>query len=154
MARLLSELLQSNRYRLLFLIYRSRRSRIPAVGTKSKLANAFGYKSDGHFHYDWDYLTSNGLIVEEAGWVRITRKGKREFLPIDTLRVGSFISLSFGILSLEFIFLRYFSAEFDPGYFVLLDGAVFMALASFYLYVYRILRPSLSGDEERVVSNS
>ncbi len=154
MAKLLSELLQSNRYRLLFLIYRSRRGRIPAVGTKSKLAKAFGYKSDGHFHYDWDYLTSNGLIVEEGRWVRITRKGKREFLPIETLRVGSLFSFMFGFLSLEFILLHYFSPQFEAVYFVLLDGVVLMALASFYLYVYRTLRPGLSDDEDMSVSNS
>ena len=49
--------IQSPRTRLLYLIYSAPNSRIKAApGTKSSLSHALGYKSDGHFHYDWNYL--------------------------------------------------------------------------------------------------
>jgi hypothetical protein len=52
--------IQSPRTKLLYFIYSASNSRIKAEpGVKSNLSTALGYKSDGHFHYDWNYLKAD-----------------------------------------------------------------------------------------------
>ena len=72
--------IQSPRTKLLYFIYSAPNSRIKAEpGVKSNLSSALGYKSDGHFHYDWNYLTNAGMIEEKQGYFRVTEEGKKEF---------------------------------------------------------------------------
>ena len=72
--------IQSPRTKLLYFIYSAPNSRIKAEpGVKSNLCSALGYKSDGHFHYDWNYLTNAGMIEEKQGYFRVTEEGKKEF---------------------------------------------------------------------------
>src|SRR2546428_8390395 len=99
MRKLLSEYLQSPRYKLLFFIYQHRK--IDPSIEKSRLARAFGYKSDGHFYEDLDVLKGMGLVVEDNQGLRITRKGRKEFMPIGILWLGAVLSFLYGIKFLE-----------------------------------------------------
>jgi hypothetical protein len=72
--------IQSPRTKLLYLIYSASNSRIKAdPGVKSSLCSALGYKSDGHFHYDWNYLMNAGMIEEKQSYYLVTAAGKNEF---------------------------------------------------------------------------
>ena len=72
--------IQSPRTKLLYFIYSAPNSRIRAEpGVKSSILSALGYKSDGHFHYDWNYLLSAGMIEEKQGYYYVTEEGKKEF---------------------------------------------------------------------------
>ena len=72
--------IQSPRTKLLYLIYSAPNSRIKAEpGIKSNLSAALGYKSDGHFHYDWNYLVTAGMVEEKQGYYQVTEEGKKEF---------------------------------------------------------------------------
>jgi hypothetical protein len=90
--------IQSPRTRLLYFIYSAPNSRIKAVpGTKSNLSSALGYKSDGHFHYDWNYLTSAGMIEEKHGYYLVTDTGKKEFALYSTAGMSNTIMVVMGI---------------------------------------------------------
>ena len=70
--------IQSPRTKLLYFIYSAANSKIKAEpGVKSNVCSALGYKSDGHFHYDWNYLTNAGMIEEKQGYFVVTDAGKR-----------------------------------------------------------------------------
>ena len=68
-SRGISSDIQSPRTKLLYFIYSAPGSKIKAEpGVKSSISSALGYKSDGHFHYDWNYLTNAGMIEEKQGY--------------------------------------------------------------------------------------
>ena len=70
--------IQSPRTKLLYFIYSSPNNRIRAEpGVKSSISSALGYKSDGHFHYDWNYLMNAGMTEEKQGYYLVTDDGKR-----------------------------------------------------------------------------
>jgi hypothetical protein len=70
--------IQSPRTKLLYTIYSASNSKIKAEpGIKSNLSAALGYKSDGHFHYDWNYLVDAGMIEEKQGYIAVTEQGKK-----------------------------------------------------------------------------
>jgi len=72
--------LQSPRTKLLYFIYLAPGSRIKnEPGIKSKIRKALGYKSDGHFYHDWEYLLRSSMLMEEGGYFVVTDKGKEEF---------------------------------------------------------------------------
>ena len=72
--------IQLPRTKLLYLINSAPHSRIKAVpGVKSQVCTALGYKSDGHFHHDWNYLTEAGMLEEKDGYFTVTENGKKEF---------------------------------------------------------------------------
>ena len=147
--RLLSELLQTNRYRLLFFIYTHGKIRASG-GVKSKLARVFGYQSDGHFYTDWNYLTSSGLVTEDSRWIRITRKGRREFLPIAILWLGALLSILYAAIFLEqyVLSLEGFSFAIPP---ILASVAFLLTMGITYLYVYYSFRPKTPKEADELL---
>ncbi len=72
--------IQAPRTKLLYLIYSAPHNRVKAVpGIKSQICTALGYKSDGHFHHDWNYLETASMIEEKDGYFTVTEAGKKEF---------------------------------------------------------------------------
>jgi hypothetical protein len=146
---LLSEIIQSNRYRLLFLIYW--KGKIEAgEGTKARLKRTFGYQSDSSFFNDWKFFLSEGLISEDERWIRITPKGRRELLFLGYPIIIGAIAIIYAVIFLINMWTS--SAETYPilaklspwltGFFP------FIVIALFSLYAYRILRPRLSAEEK------
>ncbi len=126
--------MQSPRTRLLYLIYSAPNSRIKAApGTKSNIAQVLGYKSDGHFHYDWNYLIGANMIEEKAGYYQVTDTGKKEFALYSTASMSNWIMVIMGIaivvftVGIRFGFLPVESAAFF-GAALILVGALFLLL--------------------------
>jgi hypothetical protein len=95
--------MQSPRTRLLYLLYSAPNSRIKAApGAKSGISAALSYKSDGHFHYDWNYLISAGMIEEKAGYYIVTETGKKEFALYSTATMSNWIMVIMGIAIVSF----------------------------------------------------
>lgn len=90
--------IQSPRTKLLYFIYSSQNSRIKAEpGVKSNICSALGDRSDGHFHYDWNYLVSAGMIEEKQGNYIVTDKGKKEFALQSTASRSNSVMVFLGI---------------------------------------------------------
>jgi hypothetical protein len=145
---LLSEILQSNRYRLLFLLYS--KGKIEAGdGTKARLKRTFGYQSDSAFYNDWKFFLSEGLVREDERWIRITPKGKRELLFLGTPLAIGVIAIVYALIFLITMWMSTAGmspilAKLSPwltGFFP------FIVIAFLSLYTYRILRPRLSAEE-------
>ena len=126
--------MQSPRTRLLYLIYSAPNSRIKAApGTKSNIAQVLGYKSDGHFHYDWNYLIGANMIEEKAGYYQVTDTGKKEFALYSTASMSNWIMVIMGVaivvftVGIRFGFLPVESAAFF-GAALILVGASFLLL--------------------------
>jgi hypothetical protein len=126
--------MQSPRTRLLYLIYSAPNSRIKAApGTKSNIAQVLGYKSDGHFHYDWNYLIGANMIEEKAGYYQVTDTGKKEFALYSTASMSNWIMVVMGVaivvftVGIRFGFLPVESAAFF-GAALILVGALFLLL--------------------------
>lgn len=102
-SRGISSDIQSPRTRLLYLISSAPNSRIKAApGIKSSIAQAIGYKSDGHFHYDWNYLVSAGMIEEKQGYYQVTDTGKKEFALYSTQAMSNWIIIIMGVAIVSF----------------------------------------------------
>jgi hypothetical protein len=90
--------IQSPRTKLLYFIYSAQNSRIKAEpGVKSNICSALGYRSDGHFHYDWNYLVSSGMIEEKQGHYTVTDQGKKEFALQSTASRSNSVMVFLGI---------------------------------------------------------
>ena len=97
--------IQSPRTKLLYFIYSAPNSRIKAEpGVKSSICSALGYKSDGHFHYDWNYLLNAGMIEEKQGYYLVTDEGKKEFALHSTASRSNSIMILIGIAIVAFHF--------------------------------------------------
>ena len=95
--------LQSPRTKLLYFIYSAPNSKIKAApGVKSSISSALGYKSDGHFHYDWNYLMNAGMIEEKQGQFLVTDTGKKEFALQSTAAMNNWIMVVMGIAMVFF----------------------------------------------------
>ena len=95
--------LQSPRTKLLYFIYSAPNSKIKAEpGVKSNISSALGYKSDGHFHYDWNYLMNAGMIEEKQGQFLVTDTGKKEFALQSTASMNNWIMVVMGIAMVFF----------------------------------------------------
>jgi len=134
--------IQSPRTRLLYLIYSAPNSRIKAApGTKSSLSSALGYKSDGHFHYDWNYLMSAGMIEEKEGYYLVTDTGKKEFALYSTAGMSNTIMVVMGIAMI------FFTVGLDlgilPNLSVAFFGAVLIAIGAMFLIISRRNKPEL-----------
>jgi hypothetical protein len=105
-ARGISADIQSPRIKLLYLIYSAPHSRIKAVpGIKSQICSALGYKSDGHFHHDWNYLVSSGMLEEKDGCFSVTENGKKEFALQTTASRSNQIIAAIGVVLIALTFL-------------------------------------------------
>jgi hypothetical protein len=102
-SRGISSDMQSPRTRLLYLMYSAPSSRIKAApGAKSNIAQVIGYKSDGHFHYDWNYLIGAGMIEEKQGYYQVTDTGRKEFALYSTQSMSNWIMVIMGIAIVSF----------------------------------------------------
>ncbi len=134
--------IQSPRTKLLYFIYTAPNSRIKAeLGVKSNLCSALGYKSDGHFHYDWNYLMNAGMIEEKQGYYLVTEQGKKEFALHSTASRSNSIMVAIGIAMVFFTF----SLELGilPQESVLFFGGVLIFIGSLFLIIGRRNKPKL-----------
>ncbi|MCW4010167.1 MAG: hypothetical protein NWF05_06055 [Candidatus Bathyarchaeota archaeon] len=98
--------IQAPRTKLLYLIYSAPHSRVNAIpGVKSQICSALGYKSDGHFHHDWNYLISSGMIEEKNGYFAVTEDGKKEFALHSTASRSNSVMVIIGSALILFTFL-------------------------------------------------
>jgi hypothetical protein len=98
--------IQSPRTKLLYLIYSAPHSRIKAApGVKSQICTALGYKSDGHFHHDWNYLEDAGMLEEKDGYFAVTENGKKEFALQSTASRSNQIIVIIGVVLIAFTFM-------------------------------------------------
>ena len=142
--------IQSPRTRLLYFIYSAPNSRIKAVpGTKSNLSSALGYKSDGHFHYDWNYLTSAGMIEEKQGYYLVTDTGKKEFALYSTAGMSNTIMVVMGISMV------FFTIGLDLGILpkesVAFFGIALISIGSLFLLIGRRNKPELPPDAKALL---
>ena len=126
--------IQSPRTKLLYFIYSASNNRIKAdPGVKSSLCSALGYKSDGHFHYDWNYLMNAGMIEEKQGYFQVTDAGKKEFTLQATASrsnltmIGIGVAMVFFTLTLELGILSKESVLFF-GVVLIIVGALFLGV--------------------------
>ena len=137
--------IQSPRTKLLYFIYSAPNSRIKAEpGVKSNLSSALGYKSDGHFHYDWNYLTNAGMIEEKQGYFRVTEEGKKEFSlqsaasRSNMTMIGIGVAMVFFTLALELGIL--------PQESVLFFGVALILVGSLFLVISKRSKPALPPE--------
>jgi len=134
--------IQSPRTKLLYFIYSAPNSKIKAApGTKSSLSSALGYKSDGHFHYDWNYLTSAGMIEEKQGYYLVTETGKKEFALHSTASMSNTIMVVMGIAMVFFTVGLNFGIL--PKESVAFFGIALISIGSLFLLISRKNKPEL-----------
>ncbi len=142
--------IQSPRTRLLYLIYSAPNSRIKSSpGTKSNIAQVIGYKSDGHFHYDWNYLIHANMIEEKNGCYQVTETGKKEFALYSTASMSNWIMVVIGIAIVVFtIGLHY---GFVPVESAFAFGAILIIIGANFLLVGGKNKPKLSGEAKKLL---
>ncbi len=137
--------IQSPRTKLLYFIYSAPGSRIKAEpGVKSNVCSALGYKSDGHFHYDWNYLETAGMIAERQGYYIVTEAGRREFALHAEASRSNLAMVFIGIAAVAFTVGLQFGLV--PIYSVAAFGAVLVVVGSVFLLVDRRHRPALPPE--------
>lgn len=142
--------MQSPRTRLLYLIYSSPNSRIKAApGTKSSISAALGYKSDGHFHYDWNYLIGASMIEEKAGYYQVTDTGKKEFALYSTASMSNWIMVIMGIAIVSFTIGLHF--ELLPVESIAFFGGALILVGSMFLLLGRQSKPKLSPEAKTLL---
>lgn len=134
--------IQAPRTKLLYLINSAPHNRIPAVpGTKSQVCSALGYKSDGHFHHDWNYLVSSGMLEEKDGYFSVTEEGRKEFALHTTASRSNSVMVSIGIalvvltLCLEW--------KLVPVVSVTIFGVILIFLGAFFSMLGKANKPEL-----------
>lgn len=134
--------IQSPRTKLLYFIYSASSSRIKAEpGVKSSISSALGYKSDGHFHYDWNYLVSAGMIEEKQGHFLVTDTGRKEFALYSTASMSNSIMV---VMGFAMIFLTAgLSLGLLPRESVAFFGIALISIGSLFLIVGRRNKPKL-----------
>ena len=137
--------IQSPRTKLLYFIYSAPNSRIRAEpGVKSSVSSALGYKSDGHFHYDWNYLMNAGMIEEKQGYYLVTDEGKKEFALHSTASRSNSVMIFLGIAIVAFTF----GLELGilPIISVTFFGIALIVIGSVFLIIDRKTRPQLTPE--------
>jgi hypothetical protein len=142
--------MQSPRTRLLYFIYSSQGSKIKAEpGVKSNLSSALGYKSDGHFHYDWNYLISAGMIEEKQGNYLVTDSGKKEFALHSTAAMGNWIMVIMGIAIV--VFTVGLSLGLLPSFTVAFFGISLIIVGSSFLLLSNATKPRLTAEAKKLL---
>jgi hypothetical protein len=142
--------LQSPRTRLLYFIYSAPSSKIKAEpGVKSSISSALGYKSDGHFHYDWNYLINAGMIEEKQGQFLVTDTGKKEFALQSTASMNNWIMVVMGIAMVVFTF--GINLGFLPKESIAFFGAALILIGSLFLIVGRRNKPKLTSEAKALL---
>ena len=146
----ISSELQSPRTRLLYFIYSAQGSKIKAEpGVKSNISTALGYKSDGHFHYDWNYLMGAGMVEEKNGYFLVTDSGKKEFALQSTAAMSNWIMVIIGVAMV--IFTVALSFGWLPVESVALFGAMFILIGSLFLALGRANKPKLGSEAKTLL---
>ncbi len=146
----ISSELQSPRTRLLYFIYTAQGSKIKAEpGVKSNISAALGYKSDGHFHYDWNYLMGAGMVEEKNGYFLVTDSGKKEFALQSTAAMSNWIMVIMGVAMV--IFTVALSFGWLPVESVALFGAMFILIGSLFLALGRANKPKLGSEAKTLL---
>lgn len=134
--------IQSPRTKLLYFIYTAPNSRVKAApGTKSSIGSALGYKSDGHFHYDWNYLISSEMIEEKQGYYLVTDRGRKEFALQSTASRSNSIMILMGIALVFFTILLEFGNL--PKVSFALFGIALISIGFLFLIINRRNKPEL-----------
>lgn len=142
--------MQSPRTRLLYFIYSAPNSRVRASpGVKSSLSSALGYKSDGHFHYDWNYLMSAGMIEEKQGYYLVTDKGKKEFALHSTASRSNSIMVIMGIAMV--LFTVWLEVGDLPKESVAFFGIALISIGASFLIVSRRNKPKLPPEAKELL---
>ena len=142
--------IQSPRTKLLYFIYSASNNRIKAEpGVKSRISSALGYKSDGHFHYDWNYLLTADMIEERQGYYVVTEEGKKEFALHSTASRSNSIMI---IIEIAIIALT-FGLEFKlvPILSVTFFGIALILVGSLFLVISRRNRPNLMPEAKALL---
>jgi hypothetical protein len=137
--------IQSPRTKLLYFIYSAPNNRIKAEpGVKSNICSALGYKSDGHFHYDWNYLISAGMIEERQGQFIVTDQGKKEFALQSTASRSNSVMVFLGIAIIALTVAL--ELKVVPILSVTFFGIALIIVGSIFLLVDRRNRPALPSE--------
>jgi hypothetical protein len=141
-SRGISSDIQSPRTKLLYFIYSASNSRIKAdTGVKSSLCSALGYKSDGHFHYDWNYLMNAGMIEEKQGYYQATAAGKNEFTLQSTAAKSNLTMVVIG--GAMIFFTLTLKLGILPVESVLFFGVALIIVGSLFFVISRRNKPAL-----------
>ncbi len=134
--------IQAPRTKLLYLIYSTPHSRIRALpGVKSQICTALGYKSDGHFHHDWNYLVASGMIEEKEGYFSVTELGKKEFTLQSTASKSNAGIVILGISLIVFTLLLEWGVVPIIG--IAVFGFVLIFFGAFFSILNRQNKPEL-----------
>lgn len=137
--------IQSPRTKLLYFIYSAPNSKIRATpGVKSNISSALGYKSDGHFHYDWNYLMSAGMLEERQGYFLVTDTGKKEFALHSTAAMSNTIMVVMGLALLFFTI--GLNLGLLPKETVAFFGIALVTIGFTFLLIGRTNKPKLSPE--------
>jgi len=101
-----------------------------------------GYKSDGHFHYDWNYLVNASMIEEKQGHYLVTDTGKKEFALYSTASMSNWIMVVMGVAMIFFTI--GLNLELLPKESVAFFGVVLIFVGSLFLFVSRRNKPKLT----------
>ena len=149
-SRGLSTELQSPRTKLLYFIYSAPGSRIKAEpGVKSRISAALGYKSDGHFHYDWNYLDNAGMIEEKQEYFLVTDTGKKEFALQSTASLSNSIMVLMGFAMISFTVV--IELGFLPKESTAFFGLMLIVIGSLFLLISRRNRPDLPVEARQLL---
>ena len=142
--------IQSPRTKLLYFIYSAPNSRIKAEpGVKSSISSALGYKSDGHFHYDWNYLLTAGMIEEKQGYYVVTDEGKKEFALHETASRSNSIMILIGIAIIAFTL--GLELKLVPVLSVTFFGAALIIIGSLFLIISQKNKPKLTPEAKSLL---
>ena len=142
--------IQSPRTRLLYFIYSAPSSKIKAEpGVKSNISSALGYKSDGHFHYDWNYLISASMIEEKQGYFAVTDTGKKEFALYSTASMSNWIMVIMGVAKV--VFTVGLSFGLVPEESAAFFGATLILVGSLFLLIGKRNKPKLPKEAKALL---
>ncbi len=149
-SRGISSELQSPRTRLLYFIYSAQGSKIKAEpGVKSNISSVLGYKSDGHFHYDWNYLVGAGMIEEKQGFFLVTDTGKKEFALYSTAAMSNWIMVIMGVAMV--VFTLGLALGFLPSISVALFGVMLIFIGTLFLMLGQSTKPKLPREAKTLL---
>ena len=116
---------------------------------KSSISSALGYKSDGHFHYDWNYLMNAGMIEEKQGYFLVTDTGKREFALQSTASMSNSIMVIMGTAMIFFTI--GLNLGILPRESVAFFGAALISIGSLFLIIGRRNKPELTLEAKALL---
>jgi hypothetical protein len=113
------------------------------------MSSALGYKSDGHFHYDWNYLIDAGMIEEKHGYYLVTDTGKKEFALYSTASMSNWIMVIMGVAIIAFT--AGLSLGYLPKETVAFFGAILILVGSMFLLLGKRSKPKLSPEAKELL---